>query len=162
MPTSQYLSKDEISSIHWYIANTLLSYEEIADVHGRTTPTILRVKNLFLTALASRFRTALVSYNANKAKRKVGPILTRSGYYRSHTPSWWTGTECAPNYVFSHVLVCCKKHGLTYLPKGMCVHHINGIRTDNRWYNLQLMTKKEHVRLHNLARDSYLCLKRAT
>lgn len=126
MPTSQYLSKDEISSIYWYIANTLLSYEEIADVHGRTTPTVLRVKNLFLTALASRFRTALVSYNANKAKRKAGPILTRSGYYRSHKPSWWTGTGCAPNYVFSHVLVCCKKHGLTYLPK-VCVFIISTV-----------------------------------
>lgn len=162
MLTSRYLSKDEISSIHWYITNTLMSYEDIANIHERTIPSVLRVKDLFLTALASRLRAVLVKHNADKSKRKVGSSLTRSGYYRSHTPSWWTGTECAQNYVFSHVLVCCKRHGLTYLPKGMCVHHINGIRTDNRWYNLQLIPKKEHVRIHNLARDSYLCLKRTT
>lgn len=33
------------------------------------------------------------------------------------------------------------------------VHHINGVRHDNRPENLQVMTQAEHLRLHNLERD---------
>ena len=46
-----------------------------------------------------------------------------------------------------HVVIIENKIGRR-LQKNECVHHINGIRHDNRIENLQLMTRSEHARLH--------------
>lgn len=36
------------------------------------------------------------------------------------------------------------------VPKNRVIHHINGNRKDDRFKNLQLMTKKEHDRIHHI------------
>ena len=38
------------------------------------------------------------------------------------------------------------------VPNGYVIHHINGIKTDNRIDNLCLMSRKEHIILHNKLR----------
>ena len=53
------------------------------------------------------------------------------------------------NYVYEHVLIMSNFIGRP-LKKGEIVHHIDGNRQNNNINNLQLMTNKEHMRLHHL------------
>lgn len=72
---------------------------------------------------------------ANNPTWKGGRTMHRDGYWMVRQPD---GT-----YRFEHHVVWEQTHGRP-LPKGWVVHHLNGIKTDNRPVNLAGMPRQEH------------------
>lgn len=75
------------------------------------------------------------------------PVPDGKGYMLVRKPDWFTGRE-GSKYVFEHHVVYCGHNGMTEIPSGYHVHHINGDKMDNRPANLEMLTASEHTRLH--------------
>ena len=69
------------------------------------------------------------------------------GYQIEIRPDWFVGRK-GSNHIFKHHLVMCEALGLTELPKGFVVHHIDGNKLNNKLNNLALLTVSAHGRLH--------------
>ena len=80
------------------------------------------------------------SWNGGRKKTNKGYILVLN---KEHPRS--SNNE---GYVFEHILNM-ERHIGRYLKDDEVVHHINGIKDDNRIENLKLMTHGEHTRLHH-------------
>lgn len=80
----------------------------------------------------------------NHPNWKNGRIVQPDGYILV-----WTKTR---TYTLEHRLVMSKHLKRDLLPSEI-VHHINGIRDDNRIENLQIMTSSEHSRHHRLTEN---------
>jgi hypothetical protein len=77
----------------------------------------------------------------------IGLIKDGNGYYQRLKPEWCTENKDSP-YVFEHRLVMLEALGLTELPAGFAVHHINGDKSNNQIENLALVTHHGHRRIH--------------
>lgn len=81
-----------------------------------------------------------------KSTSWVGGRVFISGYYYVYSPDHPYAVKNG-RYVAEHRLVAEKKIG-RYLTNDEVAHHINGIKTDNRPENIEVMTKSEHSRHH--------------
>lgn len=80
---------------------------------------------------------------------KGGIVSDGAGYLMCKKPDWYTGRK-GSDYVFYHSIVICEALGLTEIPKGFCVHHIDGNPQNNEISNLALMSIGAHSKLHNM------------
>ena len=87
-------------------------------------------------------------------------INTKYGGHIKHRKDGYTYVFCPDNanaskdgYVMEHILVM-QEYIKRPLAEDEVVHHKNKIRNDNRIENLQLMTFKEHARMHMKERQA--------
>lgn len=85
-------------------------------------------------------------FNANNQNNyKGGRISHGDGYMKLLRPEHPRANKFG--YVLEHIVVM-EEHIGRHLKKGEVVHHINGIKNDNRIENLLLLTAQEHSALH--------------
>lgn len=66
---------------------------------------------------------------------------TKTGYVRVYNPNH--PRSGVNGYIFEHILVWEQFHGIP-LPEGWTIHHLNGIKNDNRIENLVGMSSRAH------------------
>lgn len=69
------------------------------------------------------------------------------GYVLVLKPDWYTGRP-GSKHIYEHCVVMAQTMGLTEVPNGLVVHHIDEDRTNNSPDNLALVTPQAHRILH--------------
>lgn len=88
-----------------------------------------------------------IAHKGEKSKFwKGGTAITSKGYKLIKMPEHHRADK--KGYVLEHILVFEKETGLQ-VPNDCCVHHLNGIKSDNRIENLCLMSHSAHTKLHH-------------
>lgn len=87
----------------------------------------------------------------NKHPGFVGEVSDGKGYIMELRPEWFTGRK-GSKHIFKHHLVICEALGLTEIPAGFQVHHVDKNPTNNNLNNLALLTMSAHMRLHAIER----------
>lgn len=123
--------------------------EDVAAVIGKSKSSVQHKANrLGLGKDKEKFRE--IRRNASLGEKsghfKNYRARTSKGYIAVYVPSHPYASKAGR--VLEHRLVMEKELGM-YIPKNFAVHHINGIKDDNRIENLALMTVSAHNILHN-------------
>lgn len=74
-------------------------------------------------------------------------ISMSKGYRRTRKPEWYTGNS-VDGYVLEHIAVYCAAHGLTELPEGFEIHHLDEDKVNNNIGNLIMLSASDHQKLH--------------
>lgn len=81
---------------------------------------------------------------------KGGRIVASNGYVKVRVGKEHPLADPI-GYAYEHLLVWVKA-GNPKPESGESLHHKNGVKTDNRLENLELLTQSQHVTLHNMER----------
>lgn len=93
--------------------------------------------------------TSRPSHVQNPTKRKIpdGMITDGKGFVMCLKPEWYTGRKSA-KYVYYHSVVMCEALGITEIPKGFLVRHIDSDKRNNDISNLILLSLSANDRLN--------------
>ena len=124
------------------LENTVLTQREISYKIGCHQSTVSRVSTAYLSG-AKRIERSLLG-DAISKPRKDG---IDNGYMMVSIPPWYTGRAYGVR-VREHVLVACKSAGISEIPDGYVVHHIDENRLNNELSNLVIVSRSAHAKIH--------------
>lgn len=78
-------------------------------------------------------------------------IKVSGGYIAIECPSWYTGNR-HHNKQLEHIIVYCDREGLTEIPKGFIIHHIDFNKLNNDPDNLIMLSISDHMKIHAIFR----------
>src|SRR5258708_1998082 len=73
---------------------------------------------------------------------------TKSGYIIVFAPIWYQG-KLDGNKTYEHIISYCEHNGISQLPEGQVVHHLDENKQNNKPDNLILLSIADHRRLHS-------------
>ena len=106
------------------------------------------------------------AYEMGFRKTKEIAFLNRSIAHKGDKCNFWKGGKAtstkgyklvkmpehhradSKGYVLEHILIFEKETGIK-VPENCCIHHLNGIKNDNRIENLCMMTHSAHTVFHH-------------
>ena len=146
--------------IKFYYENTDMTQQQIANKLGVPWK---RVSNYIKDNYSSAHRKARKARTYRNSKlgnnnpmfgksgeqhhNYVGTVSDSKGYLMVLKPEWYTG-RTSSKHVFVHHIVVCENMGITAIPKGWCVHHVDTNPHNNDFENLVLCTMADHQRIH--------------
>lgn len=75
-----------------------------------------------------------------------------AGYLMVHKPDWWTSRNKS-SLAYQHHVVIAEALGMTEIPKGFVVHHVDGNIRNNDISNLALLPMSAHAKWHSMLRN---------
>lgn len=74
------------------------------------------------------------------------------GYLMELRPEWWT-SRAKSKYVYQHHIIMAIALGLTQIPKGFVVHHVDNNKQNNTLSNLALLQLGAHEKWHSMLKN---------
>jgi len=135
---TKYLNKYGIRRITHHIND-----DKLRELYGNKIPIIDIAKILGVSKSAVFLHLNKLGVHQHRGNWKGGRIQN-NGYIYIFAPDYWHTSK--NGYVPEHVMVWEQTHN-QHLPDGWVVHHLNGIKDDNRPENLAGLPNGEHVGL---------------
>ena len=159
------MSEDLTTQVIEQVRDTNKTYQQIADDLG-TTYKVVRTRAIrhftkeFLHArkVVNYSRSKQGNLNPMQGKKGelhhnyIGVVSDGKGYSLVLKPDWWTGRH-GSKHIFQHHVEYAKANGITEIPAGRAIHHIDYDKLNNDPTNLIMLTNAQHAMVHQQERE---------
>lgn len=153
----------------WYFMNTDITVKSISELLGCTKAALHKYYHANFPEQFRKERFIECNRRANSGTKNnayglygkdhpkyTGCYLDGTGYAMISKPDWYTGPNKGKQ-IRRHHYEYCLANGLTEIPEGYVVHHIDLDTTNNEPDNLELLTRGEHTSLHRQLTEAKKC-----